>query len=461
MSEKLTLTELQLIIRDSLYMSLPEMFWVIAEISELKENSAGHCYLELIEKNPDEKNVRARVKAIIWSNRYRFLKSLFENLTGESIREGLKILFKTKVEYHEIYGLSLVITDIDPSFTIGDLAMKRQLVISRLQQEGVFTMNRELEIPFLPQKIAIISSKNAAGYTDFINHLKGNTYGYVFYTCLFESPMQGSETEQGVINALDKIADNAHLFDLVVIIRGGGSQSDLSWFDSYNIAFHVTQFPLPVITGIGHEKDLSVTDMVANQSLKTPTATADFIIDTTAETENHLSGLWLSIKDLTGKTIEKSRNRLESARLKLQPLSQIMIANMKESISEKIIDMISIGKEFTFRAGKIPANQSSRLISAVRSISKEEQLAFERKKNNLRNIVLNYIALNQKKLEASENTLNILNPFNVLKRGYTITSFNGQIITTKENLNESDIIDTQFSDGIISSRVIKEQDGKE
>jgi exodeoxyribonuclease VII large subunit len=456
MSEKLTLTELQLIIRDSLYMSLPEMFWVIAEISELKENSAGHCYLELIEKHPDEKNVRARVKAIIWSSRYRFLKSLFENLTGESIREGLKILVKSKVEYHEIYGLSLVITDIDPSFTIGDLAMKRQLVISRLQQEGVLTMNRELVIPYLPHRIAIISSKNAAGYTDFMNHLTGNSYGYVFYTCLFESPMQGAETEQGVINALDKIADNAHLFDLVVIIRGGGSQSDLSWFDSYNIAYHITQFPLPVITGIGHDKDLSVTDMVANQALKTPTATADFIIDTTIETENHINGLWISIREIAELTIEKSMSRLESARLKLQPLSQIIIASMKEKISEKLIDMISIGKEFTFRAGAIPANQRSRLISAARSFSKEEQLALERNNYILRNQVFNYIVLNKEKLEAYENTLNILNPFNVLKRGYTITSINGQIITSKDNLKEGDLIETQFSDGIVSSSVIKE-----
>jgi exodeoxyribonuclease VII large subunit len=458
MSEKLTLTELQLIIRDSLYMSLPEMFWVIAEISEIKENSAGHCYLELIEKHPDEKNVRARVKAIIWNNRYRFLKSLFENITGESIKDGLKILVKAKVEYHEIYGLSLVITDIDPAFTLGELAMKRQLVINRLQQEGVFTMNRELEIPCFPQRIAIISSKNAAGYTDFMNHLTTNNYGYVFYTCLFESLMQGPETEQGVIIALDKIADNAHMFDLVVIIRGGGSQSDLSWFDSYNIAYHITQFPLPVITGIGHEKDLSVTDMVANQALKTPTATADFIIDTTAETENHIMSVWLSIKEIAAETIGKSRSRLDSAQMKLQPLSQIIIAGMKESISDKVIDIISIGKDFTSRAGGITVNQRSRLISVVRSFAKEEHLALKRNNEILGNLVLNYIELNRSRLEAYENTLKILNPFNVLKRGYTITSLKGQIITNKDKLKEDDIIDTQFSDGVVRS-IVTEKHG--
>src|SRR5665647_2206381 len=262
MTEKVSLEELQLIIRDSLYLALPDFYWVMAEISELNENNAGHCYLELIEKHPDEKNVRVRVKAIIWSNRYRFLKAFFENSTGESLREGLKILVKTKVEYHELYGLSLIISDIDPAFTIGEMAMKRQIVIKKLEQEGVFSMNKEIDFPVVPQRIAIISSKNAAGYSDFINQLKGNSFGYVFYSALFESAMQGTETESGVVDALDRIAVNSNLFDLVVIIRGGGSQSDLSWFDNYNIAYHVTQFPLPLITGIGHEKDISVTDMV-------------------------------------------------------------------------------------------------------------------------------------------------------------------------------------------------------
>src|ERR1035437_5750715 len=220
MTEKVSLTELQLIIRDSLYLALPDVYWVMAEISELKENNAGHCYLELIEKHPDEKNVTARVKAIIWNKRYRFLKAFFENITGESLREGLKILIKTKVEYHELYGLSLIISDIDPAFTIGEMALKRQLVIKKLEQEGVFSMNKELIFPAVPQRIAVISSKNAAGYMDFINHLKNNSFGYIFYTALIETSLQGTETEQDIISALDRIALYSYLFDLVVIIRG-------------------------------------------------------------------------------------------------------------------------------------------------------------------------------------------------------------------------------------------------
>jgi len=419
MTEKLSLTELQLIIRDSLYLSLPQMFWIIAEISEISVNSSGHCYLELIEKHPDEKNVRARIKGIIWSSRYSFIKSFFENITGEYLKNGLKILVKAKVEYHELYGLSLVISDIDPAFTIGEMAIKRQLVIKMLEQEGVFSMNKEIDFPLLPQKIVIISSKSAAGYSDFINQLNGNSFGYVFYTALIETPMQGTETEQGVISALDKIAVNSSLFDLVVIIRGGGSQTDLSWFDNYNIAYHVTQFPLPVITGIGHEKDMSVTDMVANKSLKTPTAVADFIIDAMASSENQLLEMSSEIRDL--------------------------------------------GKEYISKAGHVAANHSSRLVSSARTFSFNKVNAAERSIKSLIAFTLNSLKRNNTRLLGLENTLHILKPENVLQRGYTITSLNGRILKKSIQLKKDDVIDTLFRDGTVSSIVVgrHENDKKE
>jgi len=454
MTEKLSLTELQLIIRDSLYLALPDMYWVIAEISEIKENYAGHCYLELIEKHPDEKNVRARAKAIIWSNRYRFLKSFFENITGESLKEGLKILVKTKIEYHELYGLSLVITDIDPAFTIGEMAMKRQLVIKKLEEEGVFSMNKEIDFPAVPQRIAIISSKNAAGYSDFINHLTGNSSGYVFYTALIETAMQGTETEQGVISALDKIALNSDLFDLVVIIRGGGSQSDLSWFDSYNIAYYVTQFPLPVITGIGHDKDMSVTDMVANRALKTPTAVADFLIDYVAGAENHLIEVSSEITDISRIIIEKNRNRIEKSRIRLIPLSRIMISEIKDRLSGSILEIINIGKEHIIRAGLAPANQESRLVSAVKSFSSGKESVLKRTIKNLTDLTTNALDRNNIRVAGLRNTLSILKPENVLKRGYTITSFNGRILKKRKQVKTNDLIDTQFSDGAVKSRII-------
>jgi len=462
MTEKVSLTELQLIIRDSLYLALPDYYWVIAEISELKENSAGHCYLELIEKSPEERNVKARVRAIIWSTRYRFLKAFFENGTGETLREGLKILVKTKVEYHELYGLSLIISDIDPAFTIGEMALKRQLVIKKLEQEGVFSMNKDLKIPILPQRIAVISSKNAAGYSDFVNHLNANNFGYVFYTALIESSLQGSETEQGVINALDRIALNSQLFDIVVIIRGGGSQSDLSWFDSYNIAYHVTQFPLPVITGIGHDKDISVTDLVANKSLKTPTAVADFLIESVSGLENEIIEMISDVIDASRIIIEKNRNRIETSAIKLLPLARLMLSHVKGQLSTKIIEINNRGKELIFAATITPANQKSRLSSCVKTFVSEKGTTLQRSNQRLLSGTLNLLETKNMRVKVLESTSLLLNPENVLQRGYSITSMNGRILKDNSQIKEGDTIDTQLYKGSLRSKVVerKRRDGE-
>jgi exodeoxyribonuclease VII large subunit len=410
MNEKLSLTELQLVIKDSLYLALPDMYWVMAEISEIKENYNGHCYLELVEKHPDEVSIRSRVKAVIWSSRFRFIRSFFENSAGESLRVGLRILIRVKIEYHEIYGLSLVINDIDPAFTIGEMALKRQQILKRLEGEGVITMNRDLEFPVLPQRIAIISSANAAGFTDFMKHLQGNSYGYVFYASLFETPMQGKEMEAGIIKALERIAIHPDKFDLAVIIRGGGSQTDLSWFDNYNIAFYVTQFPLPVITGIGHDKDLSVTDIVAHRSLKTPTAVADFLIECMISAENHLTDLGSEITDRSRLMIEESKSRIETARL--------------------------------------------RIIHSARNLLLLSNNSIIRKKENLSGYSKNKLGIIITRVTGFENSLKILDPVNVLKRGYTITSIDGNILKKSNKLKKGDIIDTRFSDGSINSKIL-------
>lgn len=454
MTEKVSLEELQLIIRDSLYLALPDFYWVMAEISELKENNTGHCYLELIEKHPDDKNVRARVRAIIWRNRYRFLKAFFENSAGETLKEGLKILVKIKVEYHELYGLSLIISDIDPAFTIGEMAMKRLYVIKKLEQEGVFTMNKDLIFPAVPQRIAVISSKNAAGYTDFVNQLKGNSFGYVFYTALIESSLQGTETEQGVISALDKIALNSHLFDLVVIIRGGGSQTDLSWFDSYNIAYHVTQFPLPVITGIGHDKDVTVTDLVANRSLKTPTAVADFLIDSVASAENEIIEISSGIINASRIIIEKNRNSIETSGIKLLPLARIMLSDVKDKLLTKIIEINNTGKELIFRAALIPANQESKLSSSVKSLFSGKVTALKMKNQSLIAASLNFLTVNNVMVKSLESTLLLLEPENVLQRGYSITSVNGRILRNSDQVKINDLIDTQLYEGSLRSKAV-------
>jgi exodeoxyribonuclease VII large subunit len=410
MNEKLSLTELQLIIKDSLYLALPDMYWVVAEISEIKENYNGHCYLELVEKHPDEISIRSRVKAVIWSSRYRFIKSFFENSAGESLRDGLKILVRVKIEYHEIYGLSLVINDIDPAYTIGEMALKRQQILKKLEDEGVLTMNKDLDFPVIPQRIAVISSVNAAGYTDFMKHLKENSFGYVYYTALFETPMQGKETESGLIKALDRIASQLDKFDLAVIIRGGGSQTDLSWFDNYNIAYYITQFPLPVITGIGHEKDLSVTDIVAHRSLKTPTAVADFLIDCMYNAENHLVDLSNEITDRSMLMLEKSKKKIETVHLRLIPVARAQLS-----------------------------------LNGTAIIRKKEILASTSK---------NWLSIINNQLAGFNNSLKILDPENVLKRGYTITSMNGKILKKSNQLKKDDVLNTKFSDGSASSKVL-------
>jgi len=451
--DKLTLAELQLIIRDSIYLALPEMYWVIAEISEMKENYNGHCYLELIEKQPDDRNIRARARAVIWSSRYRFLKSFFENVAGESLREGLKVLVKVKVEYHEIYGLSLVISDIDPSFTMGDLAVKRQMILKRLEEDGVLSMNRELEFPLFPQRIAVISSRNAAGYTDFIKHISENSYGYVFYTALFEAAMQGNETETSIIGALDRIAEKIGFFDVIVLIRGGGSQTDLSCFDNYNIAYYITQFPLPVLTGIGHEKDLSVTDIVAYKALKTPTAVADFLINCANEAENNLTETVSGIISLTRNIILDHKHKVETFSMKINPLARIMISGMKEKLSSLIIETINSGKESVMKAGLIPANHKSRLASSSKSLLSASNNKLAGLRNGLVNETSGLLRKSGMHIEGLTGSLKILDPVNVLKRGFTITSLNGVIVKSKEALKSEDEIDTHFVDGSVKSRV--------
>lgn len=454
MTEKLTLSELQQIIRDSLYISLPDMYWISAEISEIKENYSGHCYLELIEKQADEKNIRARIRAIIWCKRYNFIKSYFENVTGETLKTGLKILIRAKIEYHELFGLSLDICDIDPVYTIGEQSAKRQRIIRQLEEEGVFDMNRILELPLSVQRIAVISSQGAAGYSDFIKHLSQNNYGYVFYTKLFETPVQGNETEQGVIRALDRIAEHHHLFDVVVIIRGGGSRVDLSWFDSYNIAYHITQFPLPVMTGIGHEKDMSVTDMVACMALKTPTAVADYLIEHMAGVEKHLSDLWSGIQKISELILEKNRKIIETSGLRLLPLTRILISRIRDMLSEKIIRLVNKGNQHSYRFGLVLTDQNARLVSDVKNYLQHHNESMEKLRINLTTGATYLISSKKNMTDVLEKTLSILKPENILRRGFTITSGKGIIIKSKKIAEQHDIIQTLFFDGSVTSRVI-------
>lgn len=266
--KEFSLLELNACVRNTLQESLPERYWVRAEISEARIHPSGHCYLELIEKEEQSGKTVAKARATIWATTFRLLQPWFKQSTGQLFTSGIKILIQVSISFHELYGYNLTVHDIDPAYTLGDAARRRAAILQQLREEGVADMNKELTWPILPQRIAVISSPSAAGYGDFMNQIQNNSYGYKIYTVLFPAAMQGDQTEQSIIHALDRINRHEELFDGVVIIRGGGATSDLNSFDSYPLAVNVAQFPLPVITGIGHERDDTVIDMVANTRVK-------------------------------------------------------------------------------------------------------------------------------------------------------------------------------------------------
>jgi exodeoxyribonuclease VII large subunit len=282
----------------------------------------------------------------------------------------------------------------------------------------------------------------------------------VFYTALIETSLQGTETEQGVINALNNIAEQSYLFDVVVIIRGGGSQSDLSWFDSYNIAFHVTQFPLPVITGIGHEKDVSVTDMVANRSLKTPTAVADFLIDSVAGAENYIVEMSSGIIESSRIIIEKNKNRIESSSIRLSPVARILLSDVRDRLSSKIMEINNSGRERLFRAALIPANQGSRLSALGKSLYTAKYSAVESMKHKILSAAISFIKASYLREQVFESKLQLLNPENILQRGYSITSMNGRILKDSRQVKPGDLIHTQLFDGTLRSMIIDKKDAK-
>ena len=312
-SQHITLSELQRRIKQAVEGALPLPVWVVAEVAELKVNYSGHCYLELVEKSEPAKGgtptPRAQVRAVIWRSQYAMLSAYFEAETGSRLAAGMKILAKVLVSYHELYGLSLQITDLDASFTLGEVERQKQMTIAQLQSDGVWDMNREQTMPLLTQRIAIVSSAAAAGYRDFCNELKQG--GYAFVTTLFDAVVQGQAAEESICRALQQVAERVEEFDAVVIIRGGGSASDLSCFNSYRLCSYVAQFPLPVITGIGHDKDTSVADMVAHTPLKTPTAVAAWLTERMARMDGWLEDAAFRVADLAVKATQREQLRLE------------------------------------------------------------------------------------------------------------------------------------------------------
>ncbi len=408
--ETLSLLELNGRVKSTLQFEMPDAYWVQAEISSISPSGQGHCYLELVQKDATGRNFLAKAKANIWRGTWLKLKPYFEAQTGETLKVGMKVLLQVTVTFHEVYGYSLVVQDIDPAYTMGDMARRRKEILEQLARDGVIGLNKELEIPALPHRIAVISSATAAGWGDFRNQLDGNIYGFRFYVKLFPALMQGDDVERSVVSALNAVAARRDDFDLVVIIRGGGAVSELSCFDSYNLAFNIANFPLPVITGIGHERDDTVADVVAHTKVKTPTAAAEFIINRVFDTASELENLTRRMSDaITG--------RMNTENVRIERLSQ-----------------------------KLPS-----LFAVLRA--RQEQLletVWIRSVNGVRNLLTSQTH----KLEILDKTMAAADPAVILKRGYSLTRAGGRVVKCASDLKKGDRLTTVFADGSVESEII-------
>lgn len=332
MEEKLTLLDLQEKIKRGIEGAVPGAVWVTAEIGELNNHYSGHCYLDLIDYKEGGRGVAAKARGVIWSNVWRMLKPYFETTSGVRLEKGLHVLLKAQVSFSPVYGLSLNILDIDPSFTVGELELRRQKTIERLKGDGCMEMNPSLQLPALPRRIAVVSAETAAGYRDFMKQLHQNENGFRFCTELFAAQMQGDDAPQSIISALERIAERSDEFDVAIIIRGGGAAMDLVCFDDYNLALNIAQFPLPVITGIGHDHDFHIADMVAHTWLKTPTAVADFFVGIFVEQEQYIMYLFQRISLTLSQKISAERQKLALLRNSVVQGAANLVSNGRRAL---------------------------------------------------------------------------------------------------------------------------------
>lgn len=405
----LSLLELNSLVRRSLEQCLPDEYWVQAELSDVRSNSTGHCYLEFIQKDLRSNNLIAKARGMIWNNIFRLLKPYFEEATGQAFTSGIKVLVKVTVQFHELYGYSLTVLDIDPTYTLGDMARRHREILMQLKEEGVLTLNKELEMPVLPQRVAVISSATAAGYGDFCHQLRHNPRGFYFYTELFPALMQGNQVEDSILAALDCINARINEFDVVVIIRGGGATSDLSGFDTYLLAASCAQFPLPVITGIGHERDDTVLDSVAHTRVKTPTAAAELLIHRMAETADHLAELSVRIQQGAYSLLEQEWRRL---------------------------DMIQT---------RIPTLVHQKLTDA--------RIALLTTRKDMSQATLAFLSRHKHRLELLQQRIADASPEKLLSRGYSITLKDGKVVTDASLLKADDLLVTRLSKGKVQSLV--------
>ena len=402
-----SLQQLNLLVRDAINSCLSGVYWLETEIAQINENR-GHCYLEFIQKEQGYNTPVARAQAKCWRNTWGSIKPYFEHTTGQTLKAGMKVLVLVHPDFHEAFGFSWIVDDIDPRFTLGDMARRRQEIIKILKEEGVFDLNRELPLPLFTQRIAVISSSTAAGYGDFSRQLSENTYGFRFTTTLFEATMQGEGVENSIIAALNAINDDIELYDCVVIIRGGGATSDMSGFDSLALAENVANFPIPIITGIGHDRDECILDMVSHTRVKTPTAAAAFLIERLATVSDRIDSAAERIASYVQQRMTAEKNRLTRA-------------------SERIPILFSLVK--TKQDSKLERLNQAMLHSIRLKLDKQG------------------MALDMLSQRASS-----LDPALLLKRGYSITTLaDGHALRSPSQVKPGDVITTRLASGSVTS----------
>lgn len=429
--QALTLLQYNRLIAESLRNRALNGVWVVAELSDVSVRN--HCYLELIEKDAATGITVAKMRGIVWASTYFQISHRFETETGQKFTSGIKVMVKVNVNFHEQYGISVVISDINPSFTIGDMARKRMEILNRLEKEGIINDNKNLEMPTAPQRIAIISSADAAGYGDFMNQINHNTAGIVFYTVLFRAMMQGTDTAASIIAALDRIAECANLFDCVLITRGGGSTSDLNWFDDYDLAACVAQFPLPIITAIGHERDNTVLDYISNLRVKTPTAAAEWFIGEAEGVLNLVTNMAARISDSARSMISESRERLTRIGFQIPALAQELISSHNLRL-HRIASQIPVASQSRISEQSVRlGNMAQQLTSAAHQIVKIESM----------------------KLTHFSDTVKAYSPENTLRRGYSITrTEDGKVVQSADNVAKGTTIVTTLQNGNLISKTI-------
>ena len=431
-TKALTLYELNQMVHETITVSMPDEYWVEAEISDIRE-VRGHCYMELIQKDEYGNTPLARASAKCWKNKWMYISPHFERITGHILRAGMKILVQVYADFHETYGFSWIITDIDPTFTMGDMARKRQDIIRKLQEAGVLELQKELSLPLFTQRIAVISSEQAAGYGDFCNQLAENDYGFQFKLSLFRSIMQGEQIESSIISALNEINRQIDHFDVVVIIRGGGSTSDLSGFDSLLLAENVANFPLPVITGIGHDRDESVLDLVSHIRVKTPTAVATLLIDHLIEVYNRISDAQEELTQIVQRRIEIEKMRLNVISEKV-PVLFSFVSNRQNAWFDNLFLRIQNAITNRIRQTEQHLNSLSEMLSPL----------------------YEHIRLRENhRLEILQQKIKAQDPMLILNRGYSITTLNGHVIRNAKNLKKGDTLCTQMAKGKVTS-IVKE-----